>query len=143
MTPFVDLTELPEIYAMRVVGSCMAPEIEDSSVVIVDQLSPCRARDLVVCYLRPELVKDGNPQGALKRLVLSVPGGVVLPFVANPGDELEPLLVLEQSNPRRQFRVRCSDVAALHRCVGPAEVTESGDCIVDPGQIADARRALP
>ena len=60
---FLDPATLPDEYAMRVVGDCLAPAIKEGDAVVVDKRLPYKAGDLVVIYMRPELVqprRDGH-----------------------------------------------------------------------------------
>jgi hypothetical protein len=59
--------ELPDQYARRVAGDCMAPAIKDGEAIIVDKRLPYKAGDLVVIYMRPELVAPGQIGIFLKR----------------------------------------------------------------------------
>jgi hypothetical protein len=52
-----------------------------------------------------------------------VPSWVSFPHQENPASELSAVLVLEMLNPKRRLVVECSDILAVHKCMGilPAE----------------------
>ena len=96
----------------------MSPEIEDKALVWFDKREPVKAGDLVVIYRRPDLVPAGQHQAQVKRLVLNIMAGVTFPHRDHPGSEVVPVIIAEMLNPKRQFSIRCSDVLAVHKCMG-------------------------
>jgi hypothetical protein len=50
--------------------------------------------------------------------VTNIPPGMTFPYQDNPKSEVHPVLVLELTNPARRFYVRCSELLAVHKCVG-------------------------
>jgi hypothetical protein len=54
----------------------------------------------------------------VKRLVLAIPKGVTFPYEEHPDSMVTPCIVAEMNNPPRQFIVKCSDVLAVHKCMG-------------------------
>jgi SOS-response transcriptional repressor LexA len=50
---FTDPTTLPDEYAMRVRGDCLAPAIKAGDAVLFDQRQSYKPGDLVGVYLRP------------------------------------------------------------------------------------------
>lgn len=128
--PFIDPATLPERYAMRVAGDCMAPEIEPNALLLFDRTEPVAVGDTVIVFLRPELVPAGGFQAQIKRLAMAIPPWVKFPYRAHPESNVQSLLVLEALNPRRTFGIRCADVLALHKCIGlPEESTLSANTV--------------
>ena len=50
---FTDPTTLPDEYAMRVRGDCLAPAINAGDAVLFDKRQPYKTGDLVGVYLKP------------------------------------------------------------------------------------------
>ena len=115
----IDPSQLPDVYGMRVAGDCMAPEIPDGSLLHFDKREPVKAGDTVIIYARPELVRPGGMQAQVKRLVLAIPDCVKFPFRQHPDSNVSPLIIAEMLNPPRQLMINCSDVLAVHKCMGP------------------------
>lgn len=76
--------KLPELYAMICEGSCMEPEFANGDVLLFNKDEPFSSGDLVALYLRPELVRPGQCQAAVKRLVLAPPADVKFPLMITP-----------------------------------------------------------
>jgi hypothetical protein len=142
---FLDPADLPDQYARRVAGDCMAPAIKHGDAVIVDKRLPFKAGDLVVIYMRPELVAPGEIGIYLKRLALGVPPYVKLPHKEHPDSNVAALIIAEQDNPRRQYAIRADRILAMHRCLGLASTDVR---LVHPSKVAagftddDVKRGL-
>ena len=55
----------------------------------------------------------------IKRMMLAVPPFVkAFPHQDHPQSDVVPVLIFEQINPYRQYTVRCSHIAALHKATG-------------------------
>lgn len=55
----------------------------------------------------------------MKRLVTNIPDWMkAFPFAEHPDSEISPLLIAEQFNPPRSYRVRCSDLLGVHKALG-------------------------
>jgi hypothetical protein len=121
----LDPDALPDRYVLTVDGSCMDPEIPDGAKVICDKTAKPKAGDLAVFFLRPECIPAGEHQAQLKRLVLGVAPFVKLPWRDHPDSNVRAIVILEMSNPRRQFHYRCDQLLAIHKCIGlvPAKAT--------------------
>ena len=79
------------------------------------------------------------PRAWLKRLQLNVPPWVKFPYADRPESELLAALFVEQINPEQSYRMKCSDVIALHKAVGYAPPCEIGanvamDAVVPIGE---------
>jgi hypothetical protein len=125
--PSIDPTSLPKEYGLVVEGDCLSSSIASGTVVVVSNERP-RSGDLAVIWLR------GHPQALLKRLVLGQMPGVTFPYVQNTTSEIAPFIVVAMTNPPQQYRIRCVDILALHRCIGP--VPEGVE--LDTSEIASA-----
>ena len=88
------------------------------------RVDPYRRGDFVVIYRRPELVKPGGFQAAVKRLVFAPPPFVKFPWRENPRSEVRALVGLEQLNPARSWWVPCDELLAIHKCLGVAKNEE-------------------
>lgn len=115
----IDPSELPDRYAMICEGICLEPEIADGTKLLFDKNEPFTSGDLVVLFRRPELVRPGQHQGIVKRLVMAPPPWVTFPYKDHPKSEVRALVIAEQFNPRRQFAIPCEDLLGIHKCLGP------------------------
>lgn len=129
-----------EVYAVRVAGRCMEPEIPAGAAVLCDKLAPLRVGDLAIIYWRRNLLPRGMFPGQLKRLV-SMPMGRIpqLPWDAGLSPGLTPCITIEMLSPRKRLFVPLSDLEAIHRCCGVVEVDPYGNAIVDWSTIFAAR----
>jgi Peptidase S24-like len=114
-----EIKTLPKEFALRVNGDCMVPEIGHGAIVHVNRSGPIKVGDIVVIWRRPELVKPGESQCMMKRLTLAVPPFVTFPHKDHPDSNALPVLCVHQENPPRGYYIKCSDVIALHRVIGP------------------------
>lgn len=121
---FIDPATLPDEYAMRVRGDCLAPAINAGDSILVDQRQPYSTGDLVCVFLKPECVRPGDTNVGLKRLVMGLMPEVTLPYRAHPDSNIMPVLVCEQDNPHMQYAIPADQILAIHRCLGlvPADV---------------------
>jgi len=111
----VDLTPLPNLFALRVDGDCMAPLLEDGGCVVVDKRAPPRPGDLVVLHFRQE-VPAGVAQLQVKRLVLLPPHFVSFLWTDDPRSDIAAAMVVETLNPPSRRRLECSRLMAVHYC---------------------------
>lgn len=115
--PFPDAT-FPELYAMKLSGDCLAPELMDGDEVKFSSIEPPAVGDFCIFIMRPELVQPGGMQCITKRMVMAPPPYVKLPYRENPKSEVHALVVAEQLNPRRQYFIPCEKLLAIHKFVG-------------------------
>lgn len=108
----------PELYAMKLSGDCLAPELNDGDEVQFSSIEPPKVGDFCIFVLRPELVRPGGMQCMIKRLTMGLPPYVTLPFREHPNSDVHALVMAEQTNPRRQYMIRCENLLAIHRFVG-------------------------
>jgi hypothetical protein len=115
----IDPEALPDEYGMRVLGGCLEPEIPDGARVMIDKRVTAAPGDFVCIYLRPELVKPGDCQARIKRLVMGPPPWVTLPYREHPKSEVQAVLIAEQMNPPRSYTIPCDAVLAVHKVIWP------------------------
>ena len=70
-------------------------------------------------FYRRGRMPPGEYQGRVKRLASVIPADVTFPYEDHPGSEVTRMILFEMNNPRRQFAVRCADILAVHKCLGP------------------------
>ena len=114
---FIDPTTLPDEYAMRVRGDCLAPAIKGGDSVLVDQRQQYSTGDLVCVFLKAEC-SGGSTNVGLKRIVMNMMQGVTYPYVPHPDSNIMPVLVCEQDSPHRQYTIAADHILAIHRCMG-------------------------
>jgi hypothetical protein len=116
----IDPAATPDRYTLIVQGDCMAPLHLDGTAVIADKRTPYAPGDLVVIYIKPELVKPGRCNAMLKRLVSIPHWAATFPFKDHPESEVIAIAAVETLNPPRRLHYRCADILAIHRCTGAA-----------------------
>ena len=113
-----DPDDAPDFYAMRLDGTCLEPEIEDGTLILVSRVEPYRIGDFVVVYLRPEALPPSGYQAQVKRLVMAnrppKPG-----TPEHLRSNVAPCIVIEQLNPHRYYTIPWESVLAVHKCLGP------------------------
>lgn len=138
-----DFSTIPELYAMKAVGQCLSPVIEDGAELVFSQTARPQAGDFVAVYLRPELVAPDQAAAVVKRLFLSIPSFCSFPYTANPGDDAVPVVACESLNPPRRYMVAADKLQAVHKCVGIQRngkvepISNSAPKVI--GRLADAR----
>ena len=115
--PFLDPATLPDEYAMRVTGNCMAPQIKDGAQAVFSKVEKPKPGDLVILYFRPELVAPGSLPASIKRLVLAPPSYVKFPWREHPDSTVHALVICEQTNPPRQYHFKCENLLAIHKFI--------------------------
>jgi hypothetical protein len=120
--------DVPDVYASVCKGDCLSPVFEDGACLVFSKTDVPKSGDFVGFWLHPDAVGPGELPRRVKRLVSGLPEGtgLSLPWVVRPGDEVEPLIILEQLNPPKQYYVRASRILAMHRVVGEAEADGTG-----------------
>ncbi len=114
-----------EPFATIVRGDCMVPDIADGECIAIDPTAPVSAGDLVIVVKRPERMQDGEPPGALKRLVGRIKRSRI-PFELREDEELEPCLFVEMTNPPKRMFVPYSAIGAVFKCIGKARRSDDG-----------------
>ncbi len=121
-----DPNELPELYAATGRGTCLEPEFQDGDCVAFSKSVQPKSGDIVSIWFRPGVKPPGEPQQWLKRLLVEPPPGMLFPFAPTSGSEFVPVIIVEQLNPPRSFTIRCTDILAIHKCIGKAEPGGNG-----------------
>ena len=117
IVPFPGAT-FPELYAMKLSGDCLAPDLMDGDEVKFSSVEPPVVGEFCIFIMRPELVRPGGMQCMIKRMVMAPPPYVKLPFREHPDSEVHALVIAEQLNPRRQYMIKCENLLAIHKFVG-------------------------
>lgn len=99
------VADYPDLYAMVVEGDCLAPRVFHGDYVLCSPSAPLTRGEFVVLY--------GLTGGSTIKLLVMPP----LWFPHRPGDEVEPLIMVEQLNPPRVYEIAASRVHSLHAVV--------------------------
>lgn len=126
-----------DVYATIVAGDCMSPLVERGDCIAVDPIALPAPGDLVVLVKTPSLIRDGEPPAVLKRLVGRFDPSRI-PYKPISVDEVEPCVMVEMLNPRKQLAVPHSALIAVHFCVGVVSA-HRGSAFVDWDKVAAAR----
>lgn len=109
----------PDVYALKPVGDCMAPEINDGDPIVISSSQHPKAGDLVVVHLRPAAAARWGSEAIVKRLCHDP---LISRFPWDPTrSDLIPTIVLDQLNPPRTYRIAATDILALHKVLGVGE----------------------
>ena len=115
---FIDPTTLPDEYAMRVRGDCLAPAIKGGDAILVDQRQPYAVGDLVRVFLKPEWVAPGCTKRRAQAAHHEHAARRDLSLREHPDSNIMPVLVCEQDNPHLQYTIPADQILAVHRCMG-------------------------
>ena len=115
----VDPTTLPGRYIVRIEGACLEPELPDGAAVLIEKNGRIASGDFAVLFFKPEHVPTGKHQAILKRVVMAPPHYVKFPFREHPQSDVHALVIVEMTNPHRQFAYKCEHLLGIHKCVGP------------------------
>ncbi len=110
---------LPNIYALRLEGDCMHPTIQDGQLAVLSPLAPIEPGDFVGVFFKDRLHDFRNCNVIIKRLVMAPWQGYQ--FGIPIKGEVTPLMIIEQLNPIKRYRVDCCDVLAVHKVLGTYE----------------------
>ena len=118
---FLDPRTFPDAYGLAVVGNCMAPAYPDGCTVRIAKSEPYGHNDVVVVWWRPDLVAAGRAPCMIKRIVMVAPPWVKsYPYKDNPKSDVRAMIMLGRDDrPDEMIPVRCADIIAIHKCVGP------------------------
>ena len=95
--PFAYLDHLPDVYAMRVCGTCMEPSMPDRSAAMFSQSEKYEVGDTVAIWVRPEIVGPGEFQVCIKRLTMPPPHYVkAFPFKEYPKSDVRAMLIVRK-----------------------------------------------
>ncbi len=107
--------DLPHEYGLVFQGTMFEPDIRDGDTVVLSKLGTPRKSDIVAVWLRPEKVRDGQPQVSLWRMAMNLAPGVTFPHVDHPASEARPLAMFESKDPQKMVAIPCSDILCIHR----------------------------
>lgn len=113
--PFIDPADMPDIYAVPGVGTCMEPRVPNGQLLAFDKRIAPEPGDIVVLFFHQHHAARYGAPGWVKRLVIGPPPAGFRGVIA-----------VEQLNPPRQYLVPTAHVAAIHRCIGFAAADPSG-----------------
>ena len=114
-----DPATLPDRYIVRLEGNCLEPAFPNGTPVVIDKKGKVGPGDFVVLFFKPEHVPAGKHQAILKRVVMAPPPYVKFPFREHPQSDVHALVIVEMTNPPRQFAYKCEHLLGIHKCVGP------------------------
>lgn len=117
--PFIHPDDMPDVYALRGVGTCMEPRVPDGSLVVMDKRQTPAPGDVVSVTFTREAAARWRLPGLLKMLALGLPPMNLV------GDAVG-LIVVDQINPPRRYAIPTTDVLAVHKCLGTAETGSDG-----------------
>ena len=119
--PFIHPDDMPDVYALTGVGTCMEPLLQDGGVIAFDKRKPPVPGDIVGLIFTREAALRRNLPGMLKRLVMALlPAG------------FDGIVVAEQINPHRVYYIPTTDVLAVHKCVGRVSKLADGSTVYRP-----------
>jgi hypothetical protein len=129
---------VPEVYASVCKGNCLEPEYCDGACLVFSRIEPPQPGDFVGIWFRREVVPPGEHPRQVKRLVSAGWPGMTLPYQVQPGDEVEPLIILEMLNPPKRIMVRASKDLAMHKVIGEAARDGDGNAYLPKTQITSS-----
>jgi hypothetical protein len=109
---------LPNEYGLVLDGDCMAHLLPDGATIACSRSASYEPGDLVVLWFRPEFVKPGHLQSAVKRLAMAPPFWVKFPYRDHPESEIAPIVTVEMLNPPGRMIARCAHLLAIHKVLG-------------------------
>lgn len=125
--PFIHPDDMPDVYALTGVGTCMLPLLDDGGLLIFDKRLNPQPGDIVgLIFTREAGLRRGQP-GSIKRLVMGLPPA-----------GFDGIVVAEQINPHRVYYFPTTDLLAVHKFVGTAESTGDGQARLKPARTAEA-----
>ena len=116
----LDPNSFTGFYGMVIYGSCMEPAFPNNAIAKVCSDKPYKQGDVVVAWIRPELLKPGSAPALIKRVVMMPPPWVkAFPYKEHPDSEALAMVMLGQDDrPDEMIPMRCSYLLAIHKVVG-------------------------
>ncbi|QTH21972.1 hypothetical protein HRJ34_00060 [Rhizorhabdus wittichii] len=127
--PFIHPDDMPDVYALTGVGTCMEPMISDGASVAFSKRKAVTVGDIVGVIFRREAAPHYGAPGMIKRLAEPLPP---------PGFDAP--IFLETLNPIRKVAVRSSDVLAIHAFIGVAQRAGDGRAALPASALANIER---
>jgi hypothetical protein len=115
--------EFPEQYAMICEGTCLEPEVMDGAKLLFSRDQQYHSGDLVCLHFRPEIVKPGDHQVLVKKLVFAPPHAFWRDPSCNARSNIAPTVIVEMLNPRKMLYIRPDALLGIHRCLGHVPAT--------------------
>lgn len=115
---FIHPDNMPDLYALTGVGTCMLPLIDDGACVAFDKRLPVKSGDIVCVIFSARAAAAYGAPGLLKR------------FVSMPPEGFDGMIVVEQVNPVRRYTIPSTDVLAIHKMIGIAAREGNGKATV-------------
>lgn len=128
----IDPADYPEVYASTLAGTCLEPEFHDGDCLVFSKTEACQAGDFVGVWLHPDIAARETSPRCIKRLWMGLPPGFTFPFRPAPTNEVMPLVMLEQLNPPRRYRIPATDIVAVHKVIGTAVLNGDGTAAMVP-----------
>ena len=119
--PFIHPDDMPDVYALTGVGTCMEPMFKDGVLLAFDKRQVPVPGDIVGLIFTREAALRRNLPGSIKRLVMGLPPA-----------GFDGLVVAEQINPHRVYYFPTTDVLAVHKCVGRVTKLADGSTVYRP-----------
>ena len=119
--PFIHPDDMPDVYALTGVGTCMEPLFKDGVLLAFDKRQKPVPGDIVGLIFTREAALRRNLPGSIKRLVMALPPA-----------GFDGLVIGEQINPHRVYSFPTTDLLAVHKCVGRVERLPDGQTVYRP-----------
>lgn len=125
--PFIHPDDMPDQYALKGVGDCMAPLLEDGALFVCDKQREPAPGDIVSLIFAKEAARRWGVPGLVNKLAMALP-----PWNLT-GDAIG-LVIVDQLNPPRRYCIPTSEVLAVHKVIGFAESCGDGRAKFRPSQ---------
>ena len=126
--PFIHPDDMPNRYALKGVGVCMAPLFEDGVLLVCDKRPEPVPGDIVSLIFTQEAAQKWGFPGLVKKLAMALPPWNLI------GDACG-LVVADQINPPRRYCIPTSDLLAVHKVIGTAEPDGEGQARFYPSKV--------
>lgn len=120
---FIDPADMPDMYAVPGVGTCMQPRVMDGERLVFDKRQEPSVGDVVALWFTEELAQRVGMPGWVKMLEIGLPPPL-----------FDGLIVVGQLNPPRSYVIPAADVLAVHKAVGKAEIAGDGRAAFNPAK---------
>ena len=125
--PFIHPDDMPNQYALKGVGDCMVPVLQDGELMVCDKRREPVPGDTVALIFTREVARKWGVSGLVKKLAMALPPWDLA------GDACG-LIVVDQLNPPRRYVIPTTDVLAVHMVIGIAESAGDGRATFRPSQ---------
>ena len=125
--PFIHPDDMPDQYALKGVGDCMAPLLADGGLIACDKRRELVPGDIVCLIFTQDAAQKWGVPGLIKKLAMALP-----PW--NLASDAIGLVVVDQLNPPRRYCIPTTDLLAAHKVIGIAESGGEGWAKFRPSQ---------